>query len=61
MSLFSKIKSLLSKNEKAVEGAIDKVADVVQSKTGDDVDSKVEYAAEAAKDFVDGLDGKKED
>ncbi len=60
MSLFSKIKSLLSKNEKAVEGAIEKVADVVQSKTGDDVDSKVESAANAAKDFVDGLDGKKE-
>ena len=61
MSLFSKIKSLLSKNQKAVEGAIDKVADVVQSKTGDDVDSKVESASEAAKDFVDGLDGKKDD
>ena len=60
MSLFSKIKSLASKNEKHVATAIDKVADVVESKTSDDMDKKVESAAEKAKDFVDGLDGKKD-
>ena len=60
MSLFNKLKSLVSKNEKAVETAIDKAADLVQSKTGDDTDKKVDAAAEKAKDFVDGLDGKKD-
>jgi hypothetical protein len=60
MSLFSKIKSLVSKNEKAVAGAIDKVADVVESKTDDSTDKKVESAAEKAKDLIDGLDGKKD-
>jgi hypothetical protein len=60
MSLLGKIKSLVSKNEKTVATAIDKVADVVESKTSDDTDKKVEAAAEKAKDFVDGLDGKKD-
>lgn len=60
MSLFGKLKSLVSKNEKSVEKAIDKAADLVQSKTGDDMDKKVEGAAEKAKDFVDGLDGQKD-
>ncbi len=60
MSLFGKLKSLVSKNEKNVEMAIDKAADLVQSKTGDDVDHKVEGAAEKAKNFVDGLDGQKD-
>ena len=60
MSLFSKIKSLVSKNEMVVATAIDKVADVVETKTDDNMDKKVESAADKAKDFVDGLDGKKD-
>lgn len=60
MNLFGKLKSLVSKNEKNIEKVIDKAADLVQSKTGDDVDQKVEGAAEKAKDFVDGLDGQKD-
>ena len=59
MSLLNKIKSLVSKNEKTVATAIDKVADVVESKTGDDTDKKVEAAAEKAKDFVETLDDPK--
>ena len=60
MRLFSKITSLVSKNEKVVATAIDKVADVVETKTDDNMDKKVESAADKAKDFVDGLDGKKD-
>lgn len=57
MNLFAKIKGLLGGNKKAVAGAIDKVADVVESKTSDDMDKKVEAAAEKAKDIIEGLDG----
>jgi uncharacterized protein YjbJ (UPF0337 family) len=60
MNLFGKLKSLVAKNEKNVEKAIDKAADLVQSKTGDDMDKKVEGAADKAKGFVDGLDGQKD-
>jgi len=56
MNLLGKAKGLLGGNKKAVTGAIDKVADVVESKTSDDMDKKVEAAAEKAKDFVEGLD-----
>ena len=56
MNLLGKIKGLLGGNKKAVAGAIDKVADVVESKTSDDMDKKVEAAAEKAKDFVEGLE-----
>ena len=56
MNLLGKIKGLVGGNKKAVAGAIDKVADVVESKTSDDMDKKVEAAAEKAKDFVEGLD-----
>ncbi len=55
MGLLDKIKGLLSGNKDAVKGGIDKVADVVQSKTPDSIDDKVEMASEKAKDVVDGI------
>jgi len=55
MGLLDKIKGLLSGNKDAVKGGIDKVADVVQSKTPDSIDDKIKTAAEKAKDVVDGI------
>jgi hypothetical protein len=57
MGLLDKIKGLLGGNKKAVKEGIDKVADVVESKTPDSIDSKVESAAEKVKDIVDSVDG----
>lgn len=55
MGLMDKIKGMLGGNKKAVTGGIDKAADVVQSKTPDSIDSKVEMVAEKAKDVVEGM------
>lgn len=55
MGLLDKIKGLFGGNKGAVKGGIDKVSDVVQSKTPDSIDDKVEMASEKAKDVVDGL------
>lgn len=57
MGLLDKIKGLLSGNKKAVQDGVDKVADVVQSKTPDSVDAHVETAAEKVKDVIDKVDG----
>mgnify|MGYP000992432780 FL=1 len=57
MGLLDKIKGLLGGNKKAVEGAVDKVADVIESKTPDSVDKQVEAAAEKVKDVIDKVDG----
>ena len=57
MGLLDKIKGLLSGNKNAVKGGIDKVADVVESKTPDSVDDKVEAAAEKVKDVIDNVAG----
>ena len=42
-----------------VKGAVDKVADVIQTKTPDSVDDKVEMAAEKVKDVIESIDGDK--
>lgn len=55
MGLMDKIKGLLGANKDAVKGGIDKVADVVESKTPDSIDDKVEMAADKVKDVVDGI------
>lgn len=55
MGLLDKIKGMVGGNKSAVKGGVDKAADVVQSKTPDSVDSKVESGAEAVKDVVDKL------
>lgn len=56
MGLFDKVKGLVAGNKSAVKSGIDRVADVVESKTPDSVDDKVEQGAEALKDVVDKLD-----
>ncbi len=55
MGLMDKIKGMLGGNKKAVKGGIDKASGVVQSKTPDSIDSKVEMAADKAKDVVEGM------
>lgn len=57
MGLLDKLKGLIGGNKKAIKGAVDKAADVVESKTPDSVDDKVEAAAEKVKDVVDKVDG----
>ena len=59
MGLFDKVKGLAKGREKQINQGIDKVADIVESKTPDQHDAKVEQAAEKAKDFVDKLDDTK--
>ena len=54
MGLLDKAKGLLGKNAEKVEGAIDKVADVVDEKTGGKYADRIDKGAEAAKDFVAG-------
>lgn len=61
MGLLDKVKGLLGGNKKAVKGGIDKVADVIQSKTPDSVDDKVEAAAEKVKDVIDKVADDKAD
>ena len=56
MGLLDKIKGLMKGRKKDISQGIDKVADVVQSKTPDSQDDKVEGAAEKAKDIVEKLD-----
>lgn len=56
MGLFDKAKDLVADNKDAVEGAIDKAADVIESKTPDSMDDKVEQGAEALKNVIDKLD-----
>lgn len=50
--LVGKAKDALDKNEGAVEGALDKAADLVKARTGDDVDEKIDAAVEKAKDVI---------
>lgn len=53
--LFDKAKGALADNKDAVKGGIDKAADMIQDKTPDSVDDKVEMGADKAKDIIDGL------
>ena len=59
MGLLDKIKGLLGGNKKAVTDAVDKVADVVESKTPDSIDDKVEMAAEKVKDVIENVTDEK--
>jgi hypothetical protein len=52
MGLFDKAKKLAEEHADKVEQAIDKVADVVDDKTGGKYADKIEKGAEAAKGFV---------
>ncbi len=59
MGLLDKAKGLLGQHGDKVEGAIDKVADVVDEKTGGKYSDKIDKGAEAAKGLV-GDEGEQE-
>ena len=52
MGLLDKAKDLLGKHEEKVESAIDKVAEVVDEKTGGKHTDKIDKGVEAAKNLV---------
>ena len=52
MGLLDKAKALLGQHEEKVEGAIDKVAEVVDDKTGGKHTDQIEKGVDAAKDFI---------
>lgn len=56
MGLFDKAKDLVGDNKEAVKDGIDKAADVVADKVGEEHADKVEQGAEKVKDIVDGID-----
>ena len=51
-----KAKDMAGEHEDKVKDGIDKAADVVDDKTGEKFSGQVDQGADAAKDFVDGLD-----
>ena len=59
MGLFDKAKDLLGQHADKVEGAIDKVAEVVDDKTGGKYAEQIDKGAEAAKGLV-GDEGEQE-
>ena len=56
MGMLDKAKDLISGNKEQVKGGIDKAADLVDGKTGNQHSDKIDTAAEKAKDAVDKLD-----
>ena len=52
--LVGQAKGALSGHEDEAKAALDKAADAVKSKVGDDADVKVDTVVEKAKDFLDG-------
>ena len=54
MGLFDKVKDLAGQHADTVSDAIDKVADVVDEKTGGKYADQIDKGAETAKGFVDG-------
>jgi hypothetical protein len=57
MGILDKAKGLLGgKNKTTATRAVDKVADVVESKVPDQYDEKVEAAAEKVKDVIEKID-----
>ena len=56
MGLLDTIKNALKGKEKQVDAGIDKVADVVDDKTGGKHTEKIEDAADKAKEIVDKID-----
>jgi 4-alpha-glucanotransferase len=57
VGFLDKAKDLLGKHEEKVESAIDKVAEVVDDKTGGKHTDKIEKGVEAAKGFVGDEEG----
>ena len=58
MGLMDKVSGLLKGKGKQVDDAIDKVADVVDDKTGGKHTDKIDSVAEKARDAADKLDEK---
>ncbi len=56
MGMLDKAKDLISGNKEQVKGGIDKAADLVDDKTGNQHSDKIDTAAEKAKDAIDKLD-----
>ena len=52
MGLFDKVKKLADEHADKVEGAIDKVAEVVDEKTGGKHTDKIEKGVDAAKGLI---------
>ncbi len=52
MGLFDKVKDLADQHADKVEGALDKVADVVDEKTGGKYGDQIDKGVDAAKGFV---------
>jgi hypothetical protein len=52
MGFLDKAKDLLGQHEEKVEGAIDKVAEVVDEKTGGKYADQIDKGVDAAKGFV---------
>ena len=61
MGFLDKAKDLLGKHEEKVESAIDKVAEVVDEKTGGKHTDKIESGKQKVEDGLDNLDGKNDD
>ena len=55
MGLLDKAEGLIGDNKDAIKGAVDKAADVVESKTPDQVDGAIEKGAEQVKGLLDKL------
>lgn len=56
MGFMDKIKGLIKGNKAAVKTGVDKVADVVQTKTPDNIDAQVDKGADVLKDAIDKID-----
>jgi hypothetical protein len=56
MGLMDSIKGVVGGNKKTITDAVDKGADLVESKTPDSIDPHVEKGAEAVKDIVNKVD-----
>lgn len=59
MGLMDKLSGMLKGKGKQVDDAVDKVADVVDDKTGGKHSDKIDSAAEKVKDAADKLDDTK--
>ena len=56
MGIFDKAKKLVGKNKEQIKGGVDKAADLVEKKTPDKYDAKVDDAAETVKGLIDKTD-----
>jgi hypothetical protein len=54
MGLFDKVKGLAEEHGDKLDGAVDKLADVVDDKTGGKYTDKIESGADAAKGYLGG-------